>query len=64
MNGRQDEPYGESPTMTIGCPCGAEIPVELNPSLEWEEDDERQRIAIDPDLLDLWAHYFTHEVGP
>lgn len=46
--------------MTVECPCGAEIDVPLNPSIEDGEDD-RQYIVIDPDMADLWAHNFTHD---
>ena len=46
----------KAPTMTITCPCGVEVDVELNPSLEEDERNGRQYVVIDPDMSDLWAH--------
>ena len=51
----------KAPTMTITYPCGVEVDVELNPSLEEDERNGRQYVVIDPDMSDLWAHSFTHD---
>lgn len=48
--------------IAVQCPCGVEVAVELNVSLPFGEDG-LQRVEIDPDLTDLWAHHFTHDEG-
>jgi hypothetical protein len=47
-------------TVTVGCPeCGEEITVPVAVGMPVDEAGV-QRMTLEPDLSDLWAHAWTH----
>ena len=47
--------------VTVTCPeCDVDLPIPVTALLEPNADNGRQHLVCDPDMTDVWAHYFIH----